>query len=359
MTNIKVSVIVPIYNVEMHLEKCIHSIINQTYRNIEIILVNDGSTDSSPHICDKFQEGDARIKVVHKDNGGMSDARNTGMLHATGDYYMFIDSDDWIESEMTEDLLDHAINHQAEIVMCTISSENGFRNDIQLFPWDQDRYFNRESIINEFLPHFISMIDSTGKIIKTISGSVCRCLYSSKLLVSNNIFFDINVGSGQDKEFNLRVLNKCNSIYTTNMCYYHYNRSINFGGSTTQRYSPGLYAKVKYRQECYVNTLKEGALYDEFEEALDFIWLSTISAVIKNFCYEGNPASNFEIVLESKKILKDSGFIEKLDIFTKDQLKVIGYGELNLLKHSVRSFIYFTKFKLNLKRISFKLIGKL
>lgn len=358
MTNKKVSIIVPIYNVEMHLEKCVQSIINQTYNNLEIILVNDGSTDSSPNICDKFQEVDSRIKVVHKDNGGLSDARNTGMLHATGDYYMFIDSDDWIENNMVEDLLDHAINHQAEIVMCTISSENGFRNDIQLFPWDKDRYFNRKSIVNEFLPHFISMIDSTGKVIKNISGSVCRCLYSSKLLISNNVFFDINVGSGEDKEFNLRVLSKCNSLYTTNECYYHYNRNINFGGSTTQRYSPGLYPKVKYRQECYVKTLKEGGLYDDYEKALDFIWLSTIGAVIKNFCYEGNQASNSDIVTESKKVLKDSGFMEKIDIFTKNQLKAIGYGELSLMKYSVRSFIYFTKLKLKLKRLIFRLSGK-
>ena len=97
-----ISVIVPIYNVEKYLTKCIESIINQTYKNLEIILVDDGSPDKSPIICDEYAKKDNRIKVIHKKNGGLSDARNYGMSLATGEYISFIDSDDYIDEEMYE-----------------------------------------------------------------------------------------------------------------------------------------------------------------------------------------------------------------------------------------------------------------
>ncbi|KMK51136.1 hypothetical protein RO21_07990 [[Actinobacillus] muris] len=99
-SNILISVIVPIYNVEKYLQKCIESIIEQSYTNLEIILVNDGSKDSSPQICDKYAKKDSRIKVIHKENGGLSDARNKGLEVATGDFISFIDSDDFIEKDL-------------------------------------------------------------------------------------------------------------------------------------------------------------------------------------------------------------------------------------------------------------------
>lgn len=92
----KFSIIVPVYNVEAYLERCVESLINQTYNNIEIILVDDGSKDNSPKLCDDFVKKDSRIKVVHKENGGLSDARNVGLEIATGEYVLFVDSDDWL-----------------------------------------------------------------------------------------------------------------------------------------------------------------------------------------------------------------------------------------------------------------------
>ena len=99
MNSEKISVIIPIYQVEKYLEKCIHSIIAQTYRNLEIILVDDGSTDASPAICDRFRSEDSRINVIHQANGGLSRARNVGLAAATGDYISFVDSDDWARTE--------------------------------------------------------------------------------------------------------------------------------------------------------------------------------------------------------------------------------------------------------------------
>ena len=113
-----VSVIVPIYNVEKYLNKCVDSIVNQTYKNLEIVLVDDGSTDDSGKICDEYAGKDSRIKVVHKENGGLSDARNNGIDISNGRYLAFIDSDDWIEPNMIEKMYSNAIENNADISVC-------------------------------------------------------------------------------------------------------------------------------------------------------------------------------------------------------------------------------------------------
>lgn len=115
-----VSIIVPVYNVENYLEKCIQSICSQTYKNLEIILSDDGSTDQSGKICDKYACMDSRIKVIHKKNGGLSDARNAGIAIATGRYYMFVDSDDFIAPDTAENLYSAAITHHCEIAVCNM-----------------------------------------------------------------------------------------------------------------------------------------------------------------------------------------------------------------------------------------------
>lgn len=113
-----VSVIVPVYHVEKYLKKCVDSIINQTYKNLEIILVDDGSPDNCPKICDNYALKDNRIKVIHKVNGGLSDARNAGIDAASGDYLMFVDSDDFIEPEMIEVLYNALFDNDATMSIC-------------------------------------------------------------------------------------------------------------------------------------------------------------------------------------------------------------------------------------------------
>ena len=115
-----ISVIVPIYNVEEYLDKCINSILNQTYKNLEIILVDDGSPDNCPKMCDEYAKKDNRIKVIHKKNGGLSDARNKGIEIANGDYIGFVDSDDWILPTMYESLLSILLKYNADISVCEL-----------------------------------------------------------------------------------------------------------------------------------------------------------------------------------------------------------------------------------------------
>lgn len=118
MSNEKVSVIVPIYKVEKYLDRCVHSILNQTYKNLEIILVDDGSPDNCPQMCDAYAKQDERIRVIHKENGGLSDARNAGLDIASGAYISFVDSDDWIHHQMIEILVNMIEQKQCEIAIC-------------------------------------------------------------------------------------------------------------------------------------------------------------------------------------------------------------------------------------------------
>lgn len=116
----RISIIVPIFKVEPYLDECITSLVSQTYRNLEIILVDDGSPDNCPTMCDQWALRDSRIRVIHKKNGGLSDARNAGLSVSTGEYIMFIDSDDFVDNVMVEKLLDIAISHNADVAACSI-----------------------------------------------------------------------------------------------------------------------------------------------------------------------------------------------------------------------------------------------
>ncbi|MDQ1143763.1 glycosyltransferase involved in cell wall biosynthesis [Bacillus sp. SORGH_AS 510] len=130
-SEIKVSVIVPIYNVEKFLSKCIETIINQSYKNLEIILVDDGSPDRSGEICDEYAAKDKRIKVIHQKNSGVSSARNAGINAATGDYVCFADGDDYLMPDYVEYLMDLAVRNDADISLTTDMFSNYQLNQVK------------------------------------------------------------------------------------------------------------------------------------------------------------------------------------------------------------------------------------
>lgn len=145
----KISVIVPVYKVEPYLHKCLDSIVNQTYRNLEIILVDDGSPDNCGAVCDEYAAGDRRIKVIHQKNGGLSAARNAGLKIVSGDYLGFVDSDDWVEPEMFETLLRGIQTAGADIAICGRWEEySGHRIP---YSWPEVRSLGREEALEELL----------------------------------------------------------------------------------------------------------------------------------------------------------------------------------------------------------------
>ena len=152
MLNEKISVIVPVYKVEKYLHKCVDSIISQTYENLEIILVDDGSPDNCPQICDEYAKKDSRIRVIHKENEGISATRNTGIQAAQGEYIGFIDSDDYVAPQMFEKLYNAIKKHDADISICNFyyTDDNGNildKDDIRL-PI-KDEYISGNKVLSE------------------------------------------------------------------------------------------------------------------------------------------------------------------------------------------------------------------
>ena len=133
-----ISIIVPVYNVEQYLSRCVNSLVNQTYHNIEIILVDDGSPDRCGEMCDEYAKRDKRVVVIHKSNGGLSDARNKGLDVAKGDYVMFVDSDDWIELETCSIIIGLAVKYEVDVVSFGIQlvGEKGIY-EIQRVPYSR------------------------------------------------------------------------------------------------------------------------------------------------------------------------------------------------------------------------------
>lgn len=149
MENQLISIIVPIYNVEKYLKECIESIINQTYKNIEIILVDDGSPDNCGKICDEYSQKDKRIIVLHKENGGLSDARNKGIDIAKGDYLTFVDSDDFVNIDYIEKLYNSIKFNNTKLAQCGISKVNENNEIIEKLNYDENYIKTSHEILNE------------------------------------------------------------------------------------------------------------------------------------------------------------------------------------------------------------------
>ena len=145
----KISVVVPVYRVEPYLRRCLDSIVDQSYRNLEIILVDDGSPDGCGVICDEYASGDDRIIVIHQDNRGVAAARNAGLDIATGDWIAWVDPDDWIERDMFQYLIDGASRFQADIVICGMRKTD--RHASPATQYREERILNREQALREFL----------------------------------------------------------------------------------------------------------------------------------------------------------------------------------------------------------------
>ncbi len=157
MQNGLVTVVLPIYNVEKYLNQCIESVVNQTYRNLEILLIDDGSPDSCPEICNDWAKRDSRIRVIHKENAGLGMARNTGIENANGEYICFFDSDDFVELNVIEKSYQCAKENAAELVIFGLNKIDSKGNVISSFvPTVGNKTYVGDEVVNSFLPDFIA-----------------------------------------------------------------------------------------------------------------------------------------------------------------------------------------------------------
>lgn len=212
----RVSIIVPVYNIKHRLELCVNSIINQTYSSLEIILVDDGSTDGSAELCDRLQSFDNRIKVLHKQNGGLSDARNFGMSQATGDYFLFIDSDDMVHSRFCELLVKKAKQYTADVVAVDFAS---FYKDEELVQYQDVKdgfcevVLEGDQVISEYLwpTHGIMLCHG-----------LCNKIYKKEIF--DGLCFDIG-RLHEDVFITYKLMDRCNKLVYLNAPYYFYYQS--------------------------------------------------------------------------------------------------------------------------------------
>lgn len=213
-----ISVIIPVYNVEIYLNKCIDSIINQTYRNIEVVLVDDGSTDQSCIICDECAKIDNRIKVIHKQNGGLSDARNQGLNIAKGEYIVFVDSDDWMESNGIEYMYKLSQKYNADLVIVGTQKISECTGKVIWSTFKENEEIlamNKYEAIKDTL---INGCAAWGR------------LYKKE--IHDGIHFPVGE-INEDEAIVLRILERCNTIVKTSKVAYNYRFRENSITSTT------------------------------------------------------------------------------------------------------------------------------
>ena len=222
MNNLLISIIIPIYNSEAFLDKCIQSVINQSYKNIEIILVNDGSTDISGKVCDGYATIDNRIKVIHKINGGLVSSRKTGLKYSTGDYILYIDGDDWIELDLIEHYIDQVLKFKADVVISShiVNLENRIDICTNTIP---PGVYNKNQLKSIVYPKMLYTGNFSQFGIFSYSWGK---LYRREILLKNQLRVTEDITIGEDALCLYPTLLDANILVILNQPYYHYRQRV-------------------------------------------------------------------------------------------------------------------------------------
>lgn len=276
---IKVSVIVPIYNAEKYLEQCLDSIVNQTLEDIEIILINDGSTDGSAEICKKYLS-DSRVTYYYKENEGLAAARDDGMLRANGEYIGFVDSDDWIKPDMYEKMYSAAKTNDSDIVFCNcIENEDGH----VFTPEMPDGAYGRKDIEEKILSRALAYIGKNGTK-RAIRWSNCLRIYKTDTLKKNEIRFDRRLRRSQDLQLTYEATLVAQNYYYISEPLYH-NRVVS--DSLSRGYTKNMWPLYTYLIEIlYKDTenFKEMDLMDQMHLRAFFFATDCIENEMKPLC---------------------------------------------------------------------------
>ena len=303
-SNKLVSIIVPIYNVEKYLEKCVYSILNQDYNNLEVILVNDGSTDKSLEICERLQKKDNRIKIINQKNLGVSAARNNGFYYSKGDYICFIDSDDIIEIDMVSTLVKLLQENECEVANCNIHIIEKDKTERNFYKNGNIKIYNSSELKKYFL---------LGK----VSHACWDKMYKREVLEKVNFMLN---STSEDRYFCWKLYKTINKMVVTSKVGYHYIRknensitSIPLSLKNISRIEEALTVKNDV-------LLHYPELYDEWEyyylNGLDNLASKFIEQKIKK---DDKLYKYYEfIILELKKILKHSN--PYIDVKRKNSL---------------------------------------
>lgn len=299
----KVSVIVPVYNVKKYLRKCVDSIKNQTYQNIEIVLVDDGSTDGSENLCDEIARTDNRIVIIHKENGGLSDARNVGMDASSGDYISFVDSDDYVDEDFCEILIANLEKYNADVSCCRYSNV-----------WEDG---TKEPIGNDGEIHIYEGLEALKEYIygKTMDPFSVNKLYRAELL-GNSKFLDNRVRFikgilSEDNPFCVELFKQTNKVVLVGAAKYNYLQARE-GAITSSKISQKRIDAVHYwdmvRRDCHEH-YPELEKYALRRQVLFFIGL--YNKIFNDKAYKAEAQSIRAFVKKHNKDIQQSDICEK------------------------------------------------
>ena len=294
----KISIIVPVYNVEQYLERCVESLINQTYKNIEIILVDDGATDNSGQLCDELAQRDPRIVVYHKENGGLSDARNYGIDKASGDYIGFIDSDDFIDDDMYEVLLSNILEYNADISFCRIYDINDGENI------EKDKTKNEPFVL------------SSEEMVKNVLEAKVFSVTAGNKLYKKSLFDNLRFEKGkiaEDAFLMIDLLSSCEIIVATFVKKYYYVHREN--SITTQKFTPKFLDVIEaYEKNAKIVAEKYPNLKYQADTRICWAYFYVLDRLLKDEEYKDEKLE-FELIQYLKKnkrfILNNSLFNSK------------------------------------------------
>lgn len=269
----KVSIIVPCYNVEKYIDRCLHSLLNQTLNDIEIILIDDGSPDRIPEICDKYASQDKRVKVIHKENEGLGLARNSGIDIASGETIAFVDSDDYVDEDTYQKLYASMIKYDCDLVM------SGRLNEIAPNKWVQEPesdhviYLDRNGV-EDYILNMVACLPYEKKD-RLHEMSCWRALYRRDIIINNNIqFLSEREVVSEDVPFQISYFTKSHSMVLLPDCFYHY--CLN-GSSLTATYNKEKF----YRYKVLRNILKERLQWsDTADQRVDRCFIGQVRKLI-------------------------------------------------------------------------------
>ena len=283
-----ISIIVPVYNVEAYLRQCLDSIVNQTYTEIEIICVNDGSSDKSKEILDEYASKDNRIKVVNQKNTGLSGARNAGNKLAKGKYIMYVYSDDWIDHDTCKNAVEYAEKEEADVVFWCYKKEYKTSSVEKHFSWGNGCVFEATDVKNKLYRRFCGLLGDElahpeyANAIETAWGK----LYRASIIINNDIrFVDTKLIGTEDCLFNLYVFSNVTKAVYIDKCYNHYRKYNDF--SLTKGYKPNLYLQWQSLFDLIEEHITLKQLPEQFRTAIQNRIALSIIGLGLNQCASG------------------------------------------------------------------------
>lgn len=281
MKDILISVIVPIYNAEKTLDKCVRSLLDQTYKEIEIILVDDGSTDNSGKICDSYVQKYNNIKKYYKKNGGVSTARNFGIRHANGKYISFVDADDFLEVETYEKIHNVILEKKPDCIDFGWKYINDWEDvAYNLCGLEKEIILDRKIIEKDILPPLLNL-EEKGK--KFVYDFVTNKIFRLSIIQNENVYFNEMRKTWEDRSFLVEYLQYCNSYYSTDEYFYNY---VSIPNSLSRQYDLQYFDIILQNYKKYYDWF--GEMYDFHTQYVYNYWCKSIENMIVRSLKEEN-----------------------------------------------------------------------